>query len=400
MLPRTTASAPLRSLTPLLPGIAANAEGASGALLRRSGGPVAPIAKHRFPHPVLKRNIKLPSRETIQERRRRTAHTIGNLSVLQTSSVAPATQRDYYQTYQRVLEWESQIGVSATCEQTMDEILTSLFDFWYLEGEEASLGSKTLAAVMYFRKEFSRNAGARLLGARQAIKGWRKLAPPKSRLPLPWEVVAMIANHFVRTQRWEAAVLTLLIYHCYLRPGEAFRLRCRDLIAPVKEAGASHSRWSLTLHAAELGVSSKTHEYDESLQIDRSEFEFLGRCLSLLTSNRGAEDPLFRITQIEFARLFRDAVVELKLSCLGQVAVYQLRHAGASNDFAANARSLLEIQRRGRWRSTASVRRYEKGGRVTEQLRRLPPRLRAHAVLCGNQIAGIVAWGRSPLEPP
>ena len=43
---------------------------------------------------------------------------------------------------------------------------------WYLEGEEASLGSKTLAAVMYFRKGFSRNAGARLLGARQAIKGW------------------------------------------------------------------------------------------------------------------------------------------------------------------------------------------------------------------------------------
>ena len=73
---------------------------------------------------------------------------------------------------------------------------------------------------------------------------------------------------------------------------------------------------------------------------------------------------------------------------------YEPSFSAQSNRVRANS------LRRGRRRSIASVRRYEKGGRVTKQLRRLSARLRAHAVLCGNQIASIVGWGHSLPKPP
>ena len=73
---------------------------------------------------------------------------------------------------------------------------------------------------------------------------------------------------------------------------------------------------------------------------------------------------------------------------------YEPSFSAQSNRVRANS------LRRGRRRSIASVRRYEKGGRVTKQLWRLSARLRAHAVLCGNQIASIVGWGHSLPKPP
>jgi len=79
---------------------------------------------------------------------------------------------------------------------------------------------------------------------------------------------------------------------------------------------------------------------------------------------------------------------------------YQLRHAGASWEFAAGVRTLAETQRRGRWRAAASVRRYVKGGSVTEQLNRLSPRLRSHAIACGHSVVDTVCFRRSPLDGP
>ena len=44
------------------------------------------------------------------------------------------------------------------------------------------------------------------------------------------------------------------------------------------------------------------------------------------------------------------------------------RHGAASSDFALGLRSLEEMQRKGRWLASASVRRYEKAGRLNRQV--------------------------------
>ena len=41
-------------------------------------------------------------------------------------------------------------------------------------------------------------------------------------------------------------------------------------------------------------------------------------------------------------------------------------------DFWEKHRDLVSIQKRGRWRAMASVRRYEKGGRLAQLLSKLP----------------------------
>ena len=108
--------------------------------------------------------------------------------------------------------------------------------------------------------------------------------------------------------------------------------------------------------------------------------------------------PLFRLSQTQLGYQFRQACHHLQLPEIP--TLYQLRHGGASWDFAAGRRTLAEVQRRGRWRAPASVRRYEKGGRAGEQLNRLPPRLRAHAVVCASHIFGIVDSVHLPLARP
>ena len=66
---------------------------------------------------------------------------------------------------------------------------------------------------------------------------------------------------------------------------------------------------------------------------------------------------------------------KLGLESLGSAHPYRLRHGGASRDYQHKMRSLTEIQKRGRWKSAASVRRYEKGGRLNQLLRSLAPKV-------------------------
>eukprot|EP00973_Karenia_brevis_P067713 9420352-Karenia_brevis.AAC.1 len=48
--------------------------------------------------------------------------------------------------------------------------------------------------------------------------------------------------------------------------------------------------------------------------------------------------------------------------------LHQLRHSGPSADRAEKLRTLLEIKHRGRWMADKSVARYNKQGRINQQL--------------------------------
>ena len=104
-------------------------------------------------------------------------------------------------------------------------------------------------------------------------------------------------------------------------------------------------------------LGSKTGEYDKSLLLDREPFIFLGECLRRQVALRAAHEDLFQLGQPGFTALFRRAGRELGLV---DVHPYQLRHTGASVEFASQTRTLAEVKRRGRWKSDSSVRRYEK----------------------------------------
>lgn len=67
--------------------------------------------------------------------------------------------------------------------------LSDFFDDLFLAGKSSATGEKTLAAVEFM---FLQHKG-KLMRARRSLKGWRKIDPPRSRLPLPRVVACGIA---------------------------------------------------------------------------------------------------------------------------------------------------------------------------------------------------------------
>ena len=104
---------------------------------------------------------------------------------------------------------------------------------------------------------------------------------------------------------------------------------------------------------------------------------------------------------LRFAHLFMECVALLGIAkTLGPQSLYVLRHSGASADWLAGRRSRQALKDRGRWRSDASIRRYEKGGRAAEQLSRCSEDLRRYAHQCVLLLPKVLGGSLRPLPPP
>jgi hypothetical protein len=161
----------------------------------------------------------------------------------------------------------------------------------------------------------------------------------------------------------------------------------------VKPAHKKKRAWTLILHPAEREETSKTGISDESIIVD-GPFLWLGSVLELLTRGRAAGEQAFKVTYQGWARLYQAAGQHLKLNAFGPPVLYQLRHGGASHDQFHNHRALDVVKKRGRWLTDASVRRYEKGGRIPQLLARLTNEQREQADLLVDGIGKILfsAW--------
>ena len=89
---------------------------------------------------------------------------------------------------------------------------------------------------------------------------------------------------------------------------------------------------------------------------------FIGKVLAKLGSGRRRE-KIFKHTYLDFVRGFRKAALRIGLR---RVVPYQCRHSGASIDRANKHRCMMEVKKRGRWRSDSSIARYEKAGRLAQ----------------------------------
>ncbi len=85
---------------------------------------------------------------------------------------------------------------------------------------------------------------------------------------------------------------------------------------------------------------------------------------------------------------------------LGRQTLYVLRHSGASVDTWLRRRTQDELQRRGRWKSSVSIRRYEKGGRLVERLHRFPAATMAFAESSMTKLGKVLQGRCAPLRPP
>ena len=91
------------------------------------------------------------------------------------------------------------------------------------------------------------------------------------------ELMCGIVHTLWAMRRVESALVFMLCFRLYLRPGEPHRIRCRHIVAPMEcPSGSKHV--TVVLNAYEDGRASKTREYDESLLADQPLLPSLGAC--------------------------------------------------------------------------------------------------------------------------
>lgn len=101
----------------------------------------------------------------------------------------------------------------------------------YLGGEDLSVGNYVVAAVNYHRPDL--RGAVNLPRTHQSLKGWRTLCPPRSRMPIPYEVICLLAREALLKGKIEICLVLLLNFFCYLRPTEFEKIRVCDIVAPV-----------------------------------------------------------------------------------------------------------------------------------------------------------------------
>ncbi|CAK9025948.1 unnamed protein product, partial [Durusdinium trenchii] len=290
----------------------------------------------------------------------------GKLTMLEVNSIS-GVQEAQYQHYLRCFKdfcKESKIGFPK--DNKLDAVLADYFDVLFLDGKTAAEGEKTLASLEFFNHKMK----GKLTRSRKALKGWRRLRPPKSRLPLPKPAVWGIAMRLLFKGAREMALTTLLSFDVYLRPGETADLKVKNLVRPVGNAGVQYKHYTVVIKDEDDQIPDKTGVFSNSVKLDNPlTASWLGPALQQMVRKRKQDDPLFSFEQDKYRKRFQEAGSWLGLPNLH---LYQLRHGGASDDLCQRIRDHNAVKDRGRWLTDTSVRRYAKSGKVQEMLNKMP----------------------------
>ena len=320
----------------------------------------------------------------------------GGLSFLEERAVQPPTRRDYQR---RTDAFNLMIKADFMCLTITDlEVnLLEYFDQEFLDGSDASTGTKLLSALAFFRPGLRNLKATGLLArTRLALHGWARVAPAVPRVPLPWPVLSGLAAVMLTMGEDICALACLLAADCYLRPGELLWLTGSDVVKARPSLGSAFQAAALRLFPADRGRPSKTHVFNDSVVLDSKDRQWMARLVESLAARQGPQQ-LFPMKYEHWRHVFMKATELLGLQSLS-LTLYVLRHTGPAHDYLDKRRTLQDIQRRGRWALESSVRRYERSSRVSSQLNRLTD---AQLQFCkqADRLLPLLFSGRHPVPP-
>jgi hypothetical protein len=271
---------------------------------------------------------------------------------------------------------------------SLDALLLDYYDRLFFDGRHVGDAEKTAAGLKHCFPTILRGSLPTCLPrSMKALRGWSRYAPGRMRLPLPEEALLALVGVFMFLGRGLTALAIFVQYDLYLRPGELMECCPEHLIVPhalhvqnLLEPCGMIVRPSIR----DLGgpaPAGKTGEHDESVlfspraQLARNSLMLLARTFA----------PGVKLFPGDFISLNRDLKTAAHQALIENLepSPYSLRHGGASRDFIKHHFTLPEIQLRGRWRSTRSLRRYQKEGMYQKQT----SSMHAAAIHYGAQIA-------------
>jgi len=290
-----------------------------------------------------------------------TQPALAGLSVLERLAIRPSTETLYASLLYQFVAFCKEQTRSWDSAAALDAVLVLFLNHLFLLGHGPDAGSQTLSALGHWLPELGRATRTLLPRAARCTTAWRRRVPPRTRLPLPRALAGAIAGLLIHQGLPRAGLLVLLALVAYLRPHELARLRARHVVPPVPAAGPAYAAWGLLLGDSLTLQPGKTGVWDESVLLDLD--PWILRPLEALKSALQPDALLCNLTPGDLKARFEGAATLLGLAPL-RPSLYQLRHGGASEDLALQRRPLAAVQRRGRWQSETSLRRYSKESKL------------------------------------
>ena len=264
----------------------------------------------------------------------------------------------------------------------LDKHATSYITHLYEQDMELSTGTYCVYGLQLLKCEVPKEQF--LVNTKQALAGWRKIAPGRMRIPVPEEFLWDLGTFAVEQGRLDIAMHLVLQYDGYMRPSECLGLRAGQICPPT---GRRYSHWGVILAPSELHETTKTGKSDDSILLgDLGHNQWVRECLRCwmksVSRPNGELFPDLSLASLEHWCRHACASLKYKSTC---VMPHIVRHAAASNDAYHRRRCLAEIQKRGRWECKKSCDRYNKHALLLHQWKQAPP----------NRVATIVQRSQS-----
>ena len=301
-----------------------------------------------------------------------------DLSRCESLAVGAAARKRYDVASQKFNAWRTLDGASEP--ETTAELQVLLVKYLdVMLASDLPLHDASLAVAAVVDAHPGMATMATLPRVKKALRGFRKVRPPRSRAPICKEIMCGLAAAIMQKGQPRIGILVAMTFFAYCRPGEMKNAVRRQLIPPVRKKGPL-SHWTLSLApqnekaGAEQAVT-KTGVVDDAIIMDQP--PWLGALITKWFGALGPDEPLFPEDPNLVLKCFRAACQSLGLPPL---CMYQLRHGGASEDLLSKTRDTQAVKARGRWTTDSSVRRYAKPA----QLQRLANAMSPEGRVCAE----------------
>ena len=256
-------------------------------------------------------------RQKARQRQKRFAQrmraTRGELSILETKSVKDPQKRDYLRRLEEFYDFISHHEIDIKDEVKLDEALCEYSDHMFLNGESNSSGQKLKAALEFCRPESVRKGELHLPRFKRALKGWRRMAPTQTRLPMIEFIKGAITGVMLYQNHHDMALYNELTFSTYARPGEMLKVLAVDVI----QRNQQFHHDVIALAPFERGEESKTGVFDEVLILDDVRMPCLGELVVQLAKNRirqeGEAAHLWTFSAKQYLDVWRSCVMTLGL---------------------------------------------------------------------------------------
>ena len=260
----------------------------------------------------------------------------------------------------------------------LDWHLESWIEHLYHHGGSRESATYAFAAVS-FHKVWQRGHD-NTPRSKATLAGWSKEEPDLAAEPCPDIVAVALASWLIgirNTIAEQVGYAVLCAQHLILRPAEVLALRAEDVILPNFKRGKITYDSTAVVVAPSSIVSeaealarrtSKTGTQDDTVIAYRDAGVDVPEILARLSDKKGG--LLFPDVTYSAMRIWlQKACVAFKLPYT--VRPHMLRHGGASEAIYRKVLSLEQLKLRGRWRSSKSVARYAKSGRLLAQVKKV-----------------------------